>query len=178
MKIELECGRDDCEKVTTDNDECTWCIEVERIYYYSTIAALEAKLAEAEQDRDETFGELNERNMDIVGLEAELAEEKKEQCPLRQRKKGEYCKMKTKFDLQEAIEKWCKENGHDGFYCNVRHCDPCGCKIGDIAPCGANENIIDGDCVGGRLSTAPFADADGNKCDWSIQPHEKGKNDK
>lgn len=82
--------------------------------------------------------------------------------------------MRTKFDLQKAIEKWCKENGHDGFYLNDRNRDPCGCRIGDIAICGVADNIFDGDCVGGKMSTEPFIDDNDNECDWSIQPHAEG----
>lgn len=82
--------------------------------------------------------------------------------------------MKTKFDLQTAIEKWCTENGHDGFYLNDRNCIPCCCQAGAVALCGVIDSILDGDCVGGKLSTEPFVNDDGDECYWSIQPHEEG----
>lgn len=75
-----------------------------------------------------------------------------------------------KFDIVKSIQKWAKENNHDGFYCNEG--DPCGCKIEDLAPCGHYESIIDGDCLGGKLHNGKFVNSDGDECEWAIIPHD------
>lgn len=80
--------------------------------------------------------------------------------------------MIKKFDIRFAIEKWCADSGHDGVFCGAHHGDPCGCKADDLAPCGELDNITDGACVGGKLTTKPFIDANGNECSWAIVPHD------
>lgn len=79
---------------------------------------------------------------------------------------------KNVFDLESAIKRWCLENGHDGFYFTGVGGDPCGCKIGELAPCCESENITNGICNGGKLISETFIDANGNECDWAIVPHD------
>lgn len=72
----------------------------------------------------------------------------------------------NKIDLPKLLEQWCKENGFDGF-CNDN--GPCGCVIGDIAPCGFPEAAATGECVGGYKGPGGH-DADGNECEYLMRP--------
>lgn len=79
--------------------------------------------------------------------------------------------MKTQFDIIEAAKKWCSENGHDGFY-YAGNGDPCGCHVDDLAPCGCEQSLYNGDCKGGKLVKGEFIDGNGEHCDEAIVPHD------
>lgn len=79
--------------------------------------------------------------------------------------------MKKYFDIIEAAEKWCEENGHDGFYCTVSG-ESCGCTVNDLCPCGVEESLYNGDCAGGKKVIGEFIDQNGEKCNCAIVPHE------
>ena len=78
--------------------------------------------------------------------------------------------MKTKFEIETAIIKWAKENGHGGFYTD-EFGDPCECKLSELAPCGFYERIVDGDCECGKL-VQNYTDSNGVEYDWAIVPHD------
>lgn len=88
-------------------------------------------------------------------------------------------KRETIFDIKAAIKQWCREQGHDGFYCTDLEDETCGCSVEDLASCGADGmflGIVGGICRGGKRVKKKFVDSDGNECDWVIVPHDlKGK---
>ena len=83
--------------------------------------------------------------------------------------------MEKNFDILVAAKKWCKENGHDGFYCTVSG-ESCGCTVDDLCPCGVEDSLYNGDCAGGKLAHGKFFDANGVPCDSAIVPHDYEEN--
>jgi len=53
--------------------------------------------------------------------------------------------------VQEMAEKYLKENGYDGLYC-----EDCGCLVDDLAPCGE----MMADCTAGYKHPAPKGEGD------------------
>ena len=43
--------------------------------------------------------------------------------------------MKSPKTVREIVADWLKEHGYGGL-CSGKGCDPCGCSLDDLAPCG------------------------------------------
>ena len=77
------------------------------------------------------------------------------------------------IDIKEAVGEWLAKRGYDGLYCVY---EPCGCKIGDLAPCGGTIECCE--CVPGYLRNVTKDDKCG--CDgagrdhWHIGPKKGG----
>lgn len=46
--------------------------------------------------------------------------------------------------VKDIVEKWLKDNGYDGLACSF-----CGCKVGDLMPCGEPQ----AECMAGFLAS-------------------------
>ena len=55
--------------------------------------------------------------------------------------------METHKNVKEILTAYLTDNGFDGLYCD----EPCGCRIGDLVPCG--QDCLD--CKPGYLSKCP-----------------------
>lgn len=68
----------------------------------------------------------------------------------------------TRFDINDIVRVWLKENNYDGLY----HTDgDCACSLDDLAPCG----ILELGCLAGYKTPS-----DNSEFDFFISPTKEG----